>query len=136
MKVAGGRLDQGFSEVPRKMLIATAAIKGLTGLGWVSLIAVDSHIVPVGLSTAMHNDILGVLIVASIGIVAHWKSRSKGDRTYPEGVVDGMRLAAANADLPTPRRGHGANVLYLHEARSGSACTQRAPKAGTARSSS
>lgn len=118
------------------MFIAAAVVKGLTAVGWIALFAVDEHVIRLRLSTVVHNDILGVLIVASIGIAARWKSRSRDGRTYSQGVVDGMRLSAAGADLPTPRRGRGANVLYLHDARNGHACTQRAPKANASRSSS
>lgn len=122
------------------MFITTAIVKGIAGagwaFGWVSLFVVDLHVVRIRLSNPLHNDILGVLMVMTVGIVAGWKRRAHGGGTYSQGVVDGMRLAAAGTDLPAPRRGLGAKVLYLHGARNGGSCTQGAPKAKASRSSS
>lgn len=118
------------------MIVATAAAKGLTGVGWISLIAVDSNVVPVGLEDSLHNDILGVLIVASIGIIAHWKRHGDSGRTYSQGVVDGMKLTAANPDVPAPRPGPDAKILYLRTGTNANPCTQHAPKTAGTRSSS
>lgn len=117
------------------MFVETVAAKGITGVGWISLLAVDSNVVPIDLDESLHNLILGAVIVASIAILSTLKKRGGSGRTYADGVVDGMRLTAADPDVPAPRQGPGAKVLYLRTASNVDRCTQRAPKPLKMRSS-
>jgi hypothetical protein len=124
-------------EVPRTMFVITAAVKGFTALGWISIFAVDFHAIQVHIATPLHNALLGALMVVTVGVVVR---RSKGRdgtaRTYSEGVVDGMMLTAGDPDIPVPRQGPGAKILYLRTGINVDPCTRRAPKRAGVRSSS
>lgn len=117
--------------------IATAFIRGAAILGWTAIFAVDLRRIRADLPDPLHNTILSVLIVVSIGIIAH-ATRHRGGRGhgYAEGVVDGLKLATGHVEESPSHTGTGAQVLYLHSRRAGVPCTRRAPKPVGMRSSS
>lgn len=115
--------------------IATALIRGAIVLGWTAIFAVDLSAIRVTVPNPLHNAILGVLIVVSIGIIAHATRRDGRGHGYAEGVVDGLKLATGHVEESPSHTGPGAQVLYLHSRRAGVPCTRRAPKPVGMRSS-